>query len=106
MEDLVNAVLLVGYCTAVRPNLAGQERITVLSKTATLLNVAQRWTVDVLGQKLQRVNEGPAIGRLAMAGSTAQVPSAADVILASHASGCKDSVDHCVQPDDQFCKLG
>jgi hypothetical protein len=30
---------LLGHCTAVRPSLAGQERITELSKTETLLYV-------------------------------------------------------------------
>jgi hypothetical protein len=59
-----------------------------------------------LDKKRSEVHEDPAIGQLAMGGSTVQVPSAADIIFASRASGCKDSVDHCVQSDDQFCKLG
>jgi hypothetical protein len=57
-----------------------------------------------LDKRRSEVHEDPAIGRLAI--STVQVPLATDVIFASRAPGCKDSVDHCVQSDDQFWKLG
>jgi len=57
-----------------------------------------------LDKRRSEVHEDLAIGRLAI--STAQVPLATDVISASRAPGCKDSVDHCVQSDDQFWKLG
>jgi hypothetical protein len=45
-----------------------------------------------LDKKRSEMHEDPAIGRLAMARSTVQVPSAADVIFASRSSGCKNSV--------------
>jgi len=40
-----------------------------------------------LSKERSELYEDPAIGRLAMAGSAVQVPSAADVIFASRASG-------------------